>query len=175
VTEAEDQIAKANLLFEFNWKSYQMIRDMNKGLDDKIHNTMVVSGAMIPFLLGLFYFLFDKLRMPSKPLLSWVILAALVGMVFFLLTTIVGLMSYAPRKFIMVGTSEFLSGHGEEEILSITKQLVSDLADATASNRSVVVDKARSFCLMLVFLVVGAAAFLFMFVFIGVSLFLPCG
>jgi len=173
MTAADDAIAKAKFLIDFNWKSYEFVRDMNEVVDNKIHNTIVVTGTIIPFLLGLFYFLFDKLHMQSDPLFVWTMVASSVGMVFFLLTTVTGLMSYAPKQFLMVGTSEFLSRHGGTNALSVMKQLVSDLAYATSFNRSVVVEKAQRLCLVLTFLVGGAAAFLCMFIIIGISLFLP--
>jgi len=170
MTTSDDRIAKSELLFDFSWKSYELVLNRNEHLDTKIHNTIVATGMMIPILLGLFYFLFDKLNLTESPYLPCVLVPVTGGMLFFLLATIAGLLSYAPRQFEMVGTEEFISRHGAKDRLLVSKQLVSNLAHTTAFNRAVVLEKARRIGLMLAFLATGAGFFFATFLIIAVCL-----
>lgn len=170
MTTSDDRLAKSEFLFDFSWKSYELVLNRNEHLDTKIHNTIVITGTMIPILLGLFYFLFEKLNLTESPYLPWVLAPIAVGMLFFLLATVAGMMSYAPRQFEMVGTEEFVSRHGAKDRLLVSKQLVSNLAHATAFNRVVVLEKAHRVGVMLAFLTIGAGFFFATFLIIAVCL-----
>lgn len=145
---------------------YNRVTETNNTIDSKIQNMLTVTLALIPFILGVIYYVPKKDGWTSSPLSTVAFMSVSVGVTFFFLTVITGAWNYKPLEFSLLISPRFIDKHKAEKLVDIKEVAVATLAEIVETNRAIVNGKANRYKRMIAFFILGAIAFSIGFLFL---------
>jgi len=138
--------------------SYNQIIENSKQLDSKTHSIITVATAILPLVLGLFYYLLNS-TVTRSILFPEIALSIGFGVVMFILAMVKGCLTYKTFSYKALDSYTFLKRHFQESIEEVVEVAAVTLGDMTDQNWTLVQRKAASFEDTLRYLTLGAIAF----------------
>jgi hypothetical protein len=138
--------------------SYNQLIEHSRQLDSKTHNIITIVSALLPLVLGLFYYLMRG-ALTQLALFPYIALLVGLGVVLFILAMVTGCWTYKTLSYRALDSYTFLKRHFSESMEDILEVATVTLGDMTNQNWDLVQQKARWFEHTLRFLTLGAIAF----------------
>lgn len=134
-----DSLTEKDLLFkEIALMDFRTIRESRSALDQKIHNMILLCISVITVILGVLYFVLEKILVISRyP--NAVIILVILTLTFLLVSLCVGLWSYLPKSIALIITSKMIKEYSEKEYLETLQKFNDTLSKINDENREITI------------------------------------
>lgn len=169
---SEDHLEKMEFFNGLVLDSYNQIIENSRQLDSKTHNIIAIVSALLPLVLGLFYYLVRG-TLIQFALFPYIAFFVGLGVVLFILALVTGCWTYKTFSYKALDSYAFLKRHFNESIEDILEVATVTLGDMMDENWNLVEQKTRLFEYTLRFLTSGAIAFGIGFLLLMLALVFP--
>lgn len=150
---------KAEFFRELTLDAHNRVTESNNAIDSKIQNTLTLAIALIPVVLGAFYYVPKGGAWISSPFSTVGFIIVGAGVICFAFAVIAGTWSYQPVAFNILSPTNFIDRHKNEKLIEIKEVAAATLADIVEHNREIVNRKATQYQRMIRFFALAAVAF----------------
>jgi len=152
----EDGAKKAEFFYKFTSNSYDGMRQILSSLDGKTNNLFTLDAALITVVMGLTYFVADKLATAGR-YQAPVVLPVALSLAMFIFSILAGIAAYAPTERSVVDPTELVRELGKESYIVVLKRTAGTMAWTASQNAELADRKARWVLLMSIFMAIGLA------------------
>ena len=150
---------KADLFRELTLDVYRRVAEANNAVDSKIQNMLTLAIALIPLILGVFYYVTRNGVRTLSPFPPMVFISLGAGVVCFVLAVMIGAWTYKPIGFSALSAANFVKKHKNANLVEIKEIAVATLGDIVEDNWKIVNRKGNGYKRMLWFFTLGTLAF----------------
>ena len=162
--EKEEELQKAKFFFELALKSDELVQKAGERLNEKIKGFMTLSATLVPFVVGLGYYILKQTAT------YWVLISFLLSLGSFVLSIIIGVFIQRPTGFRFLNPKKFKKKWKEKPLIYVVNKSASTWSDIVAKNKRVINSKEFWLDAMLSLICLGLAILAITFLALGLTI-----